>query len=138
MKHCLPQPKFKKKNIPAIRRNGPCRYNRPRPAELRIMWLKDDGRGDRLFSCEFRQAGMGNRLSLFAFARPSQRLRSHKGHGVTHYFTWPWLQTKVGSAKLYIQSLRTKPQRSFTCNMPPFLIAEELCRKICQAVIPTC
>ena len=56
--------------------------------------------------------------------------------GWQHYYTW--LQTKVGSAKLCIKSFRSEPQGSFTCNMPPFLIAEEFSRKNCQGVIPTC
>ena len=36
------------------------------------------------------------------------------------------LQTKVGSAKLYIRSFRGEPRGSFACNLPPVVIVEEL------------
>ena len=65
----------------------------------------------------------------------SVRVRDYgptKDTGWQHYYTW--LQTKVGSAKLYVKSLRSEPQGNFTCNMPPFLIAEKFSRKICQGV----
>ena len=35
-------------------------------------------------------SNFGNRLSLFTFARPSQRLRSCKGHGVTQLYKTKW------------------------------------------------
>ena len=48
------------------------------------------------------------------------------------------LQTKVGSAELYIQFLRGKPRGNFTRNMPPVVIVEKFRWRIWQRVIPTC
>ena len=70
---------------------------------------------------------------FFTFARPNQRLTVlYRTRGdIT-------LQTKLCWAELYVKFFGGEPRRSFTCNMPPFIIVEELWRKICQTVIPPC
>ena len=55
----------------------------------------------------------------FLFFLPHVRVRQRTRGDKT-------LQTKVGSAELYIKTFRGEPQGRFACNMSPRIMVEEL------------